>query len=46
MRLEMPSGGGAVPDTGVLPPAWGMRETVVTSLSLAPGRAAVLRMGG
>ena len=42
MRLETPSGGGAVPDDGVLPSAWGVRETTVTTVTLQPRRAAVL----
>jgi len=42
MRLETPSGGGAVPETGVVPSSWGMRESVVGSVTLGPRRAAVL----
>jgi hypothetical protein len=42
MKLETPSGGGAVPDDGVLPPSWGMRETTVSTVTLQPRHAAVL----
>lgn len=42
MRLETPSGGGAVPENGVLPSSWGMHETTVSTVTLAPRRAAVL----
>jgi putative glycosyl hydrolase-like family 15 (GHL15) protein len=42
MKLETPSGGGAVPDTGVVPASWGMRESVVPAVTLQPRRAAVL----
>jgi len=42
MRLETPSGGGPVPDDGVVPSSWGMHETTVTTITLPPRHAAVL----
>jgi putative glycosyl hydrolase-like family 15 (GHL15) protein len=42
MRLVTPAGGGAVPDSGILPAAWTLRETAVSSLTLGPRRGAVL----
>ena len=42
MRLETPTGGGVGPDSGVIPPAWGMREAMVSTITLAPRLAAVL----
>jgi hypothetical protein len=42
MRNETPSGGGAVPDSGVLPATWGMSEETVTTVTLQPRHAAVL----
>jgi hypothetical protein len=42
MRNETPSGGGAVPDNGVLPATWGMSEATVTTVTLQPRHAAVL----
>jgi hypothetical protein len=42
MRSETPSGGGAVPDSGVLPATWGMSEATVTAVTLQPRHAVVL----
>jgi hypothetical protein len=42
MRLQAPAGGGAVPDSGVVPATWGMRESMVASVTLPPRHAAVL----
>jgi hypothetical protein len=42
MRLETPAGGGAVPDSGVVPAEWGMRESMVSTVTLPPRHAAVL----
>jgi hypothetical protein len=37
-----PVGGGAVPDSGQLPPGWRLQETPTATLTLEPRRAAVL----
>jgi hypothetical protein len=42
MRSETPSGGGTVPDSGVLPVTWGMSEATVTAVTLQPRHAVVL----
>jgi Hypothetical glycosyl hydrolase family 15 len=42
MQLETPSGGGAVPENGALPPTWRVTGTTVSSVTLQPRRAAVL----
>jgi Hypothetical glycosyl hydrolase family 15 len=42
MRLQTPSGGGAVPGDGVVPASWRMLESTVSSFTLAPRHAAVL----
>lgn len=42
MRLVTPAGGGAVPDSGVVPPGWTLDEQPVASVTLGPHRAAVL----
>jgi len=42
MRLVTPSGGGAVPDSGVPPSSWQLHETEVTSVTLPPRGGAVL----
>ena len=36
------AGGGAVPDSGRLPPAWGSTSAETSTLTLEPRRAAVL----
>ena len=41
-QLAQPSGGGTVPSSGVLPADWTVAYTTVTSVTLAPGSAAVL----
>jgi hypothetical protein len=41
MRLQS-AVGGAVPDSGVVPAWWGMRESMVASVTLPPRHAAVL----
>jgi hypothetical protein len=42
MQVETPSGGGAVPENGALPPTWRVSGTTVSSVTLQPRRAAVL----
>ena len=41
-RRVVPHGGGAVPDSGQEPTAWGLTETPVTAVTLGPRRAALL----
>lgn len=42
LRLQTPSGDGAVLDSGVVAAGWGMRETMVSTVTLPPRPAAVL----
>jgi hypothetical protein len=42
MQLVTPAGGGAVPDSGLLPAAWTLQTAPVTAVTLGPRQGAVL----
>jgi hypothetical protein len=42
MRLVTPTGGGAVPDSGLLPASWDLQTAPVTVVALGPRQGAVL----